>query len=69
MERRNLRCYAPDNTRHLPGGLEVAAPSGTCPPLGDFIVATLGCWMSGCVIYKTFGVASKVGLLVFLELT
>ena len=54
---------------HPLGGLEAATPGAMCPPPGDFTVATLGCWMCACVIYKTFGVASKVGLLVFLKLS
>jgi len=34
---------APGGMRPPPGGLEAAAPGGRCPPLGDFVVATLGC--------------------------
>jgi len=57
-----LRRYVPSGTRHRPGCLEVAV-------LGDFDATTLVYGIYVCMIYKTFGDASKVGLLVFLELS
>jgi len=37
------RCYAPGGMRHPPGGLNAAAPGGTCPLPSDFVAATLVC--------------------------
>ena len=64
-----LRHLAPGGTHHPPGNLEAAAPGGTCTPRQAILL--LQCWVAGFVgvIYKASGDASKVGLLVFLELS
>ncbi|QCE03564.1 hypothetical protein DEO72_LG8g1589 [Vigna unguiculata] len=57
------------DTHSPPSRPEAVAPGSMCPPPDDFATATLGCWVSTCVIYRAFSDVSKVGLLVFLELS
>jgi len=63
-----IECESRFDSSYLPGGLEAAEPGGTCPPPNNCYCSSIGDVDSVGVIYEAFGDASKVGLLVFLEL-
>jgi len=63
-----MRRWAPDDTRHSPGGLGDGSAWRHVSPARRFLVTAAWSVDFLGVTYKAFSDASKVGLLVFLEL-
>ncbi|QCD86435.1 hypothetical protein DEO72_LG3g958 [Vigna unguiculata] len=63
------RRLAPSGMCPLPGGLEAGSAWRYVSPVRRFCCCNSGLSDLACVNYKAFGDTSKVGLLVFLELS
>jgi len=63
-----IECEPRFDSSYLLGGLEAGSARRYVSPAKQFYCSSIGVVDSVGVIYKAFGDASKVGLLVFLEL-